>query len=106
MATCPVCEHDVATPIFPSSGCLAGTDLLKLQGKIGNETAALGPSGPSHRTAVCARPSGPRLRGHRVRVYVRNYLPSATRKAAAESTASEKASAQAGHPAQHQRTFK
>jgi hypothetical protein len=78
--------------------------LPSLQGKTGNETAALSCTRPSRGTPLCSRPTGTRLRGNRVRIYVRNHLPSAVGKPQSESAAPEKALAQAYHPARYRRS--
>src|SRR5882762_1303561 len=70
------CSH----PLFSKLGWLEMASLPSLQGKTGNEIAALCCTRSSHGTPVCARPAGPRLRGHCVHIYVRNHLPSATGK--------------------------
>src|SRR5215468_7241615 len=70
----PRCTH----PVFSKPGWLEMASLPSLPGKTGNEIAALGCAGPSVGTSLCARPAGPRLRGHCAYVYARHHLPSTT----------------------------
>src|SRR5207245_11675194 len=80
MATCPVCNHDVATPSFLNldawrwlvgPNCKARLEMKSPRSFLLSLLMA---------PLFVLRPAGPRLRGHCLRVYVCNDLPCATGK--------------------------